>query len=221
MKPKIRFSGIGLAGLIFLMVAFGSLYIAITQGNWVAGLFAVVMTYMGSDAMFFEIGYVWTNGGLKVYYEAWQRKRRWSDKDQLENLKNLVQGDHRWLAHVPLADALTERYLNALAPDWYTRVHEDSGKFRQRMNLDPNYKSVKWILLVYRKCDKDMLQTLYAVRRIPDYSSEQDRQAYATVQTHAIKTNACKKDRDNFFAEWSSQIVQENSLDMDVEFYPK
>jgi hypothetical protein len=67
----------------------------------------------------------------------WWRRRYWTSERQLEHLRMLVQLDHRWLAHDDTASALTERYLAALAPDWYVREHEDVSYFRQRIGLNP------------------------------------------------------------------------------------
>ena len=51
----------------------------------------------------------------------------------------MVQGDHRWLAHNEVADALTTRYLAALAPDWMSRVHACPDSFRREIGLEPQY----------------------------------------------------------------------------------
>ena len=49
----------------------------------------------------------------------------------------MIRSDWRWLAHDPVARALTDRYVRALRDDWYTLPHEDSGAFRTRIGLDP------------------------------------------------------------------------------------
>lgn len=67
-----------------------------------------------------------------------QRRREWSAERQLEHIRVLVQMDHRWLAHSPVADALTERYLWALSKDWYRLNTEDIRDLRQRLGLDPH-----------------------------------------------------------------------------------
>ena len=51
----------------------------------------------------------------------------------------MVQGDHRWLAHDKVADALTTRYLAALAPDWMSRVHACHDHFRREIGLEPEH----------------------------------------------------------------------------------
>lgn len=70
-------------------------------------------------------------------WHAWRRRRRWTAERQLEHLRLLVQGDHRWLAHDKTADALTTRYLAALADDWYQVVHTDASEFRREIGLEP------------------------------------------------------------------------------------
>ena len=70
-------------------------------------------------------------------WRAWRRRRYWTPERQLEHLRVLVQGDHRWLAHNNVANALTTRYLAALAPDWYSRVHTDVCHFRREIGLEP------------------------------------------------------------------------------------
>ncbi len=72
-------------------------------------------------------------------WRAWRRRRYWTAERQLENLRNMVQGDHRWLAHDKVADALTTRYLAALAPDWMSRVHACPDHFRREIGLEPQH----------------------------------------------------------------------------------
>ena len=50
----------------------------------------------------------------------------------------MLIADHRWLAADKTADALTERYLAALSPDWYSRHHEDTARLRSRLGLVPD-----------------------------------------------------------------------------------
>ena len=76
-------------------------------------------------------------------FKAWRKRRYWTPERQLENLRIMVMGDHRYLAHDKTADALTERYLAALAPDWYQRVHVDPWHFRQSIGLEPLRQEVK------------------------------------------------------------------------------
>jgi len=78
-----------------------------------------------------------TVGRLVAWWRRLRDRRRWTTEMQMEHLRNLVMTDHRWLAHDKTADALTERYLAALAPDWFRRVHEDASDFRQRIGLNP------------------------------------------------------------------------------------
>ena len=73
------------------------------------------------------------------WWRARQRRRYWTAERQLENLRNMVQGDHRWLAHDKVADALTTRYLAALAPDWMSRVHSSPDHFRRQIGLEPQH----------------------------------------------------------------------------------
>ena len=72
-------------------------------------------------------------------WRAWRRRRYWTAERQLENLRNMVQGDHRWLAHDKVADALTTRYLAALAPDWMRVAHTDPCHFRREIGLEPQH----------------------------------------------------------------------------------
>lgn len=75
--------------------------------------------------------------GLRGWWSAWRSRRYWTPERQLEHLRLMVQGDHRWLAHDKTADALTTRYLAALEPDWYTRYHADICHFRREIGLEP------------------------------------------------------------------------------------
>ena len=80
------------------------------------------------------------NTGLGRVLEAWRtwrRRRHWTQARQVEHLRTMLLADHRWLASDKTADALTERYLAALAPDWYARSHEDTAHLRSRLGLVP------------------------------------------------------------------------------------
>lgn len=68
-------------------------------------------------------------------FKAWRKRRYWQ-RQQLEHLAMMIRSDWRWLAHDPVARALTDRYVRALRDDWYTMPHEDSGAFRTRIGLD-------------------------------------------------------------------------------------
>lgn len=70
-------------------------------------------------------------------WRAWRRRRYWTQARQMEHLRIMLLADHRWLANDKTADALTERYLAALAPDWYSRTHEDTARLRSRLGLVP------------------------------------------------------------------------------------
>ena len=76
-------------------------------------------------------------GVLRGWWRAWQHRREWTPERQLEHLRQMVQGDHRWLAHDKTADALTTRYLAALGPDWMSRVHACPDHFRREIGLEP------------------------------------------------------------------------------------
>lgn len=68
---------------------------------------------------------------------SWRRRLYWTQARQVEHLRTMLLADHRWLAADKTADALTERYLAALAPDWYARQHEDTAHLRSRLDLVP------------------------------------------------------------------------------------
>lgn len=71
-------------------------------------------------------------------FKAWRKRRYWQAR-QFENLRIMITGDARWLAHDPVARALTERYEAALRDDWYTVAHYRPDAFRRRIGLEPNY----------------------------------------------------------------------------------
>lgn len=70
-------------------------------------------------------------------WRAWRLRRRWTAERQLQHLLEMVSEDNRWLASDETASALTERYLAALSPDWFTRGHESIRCLRSRLGLDP------------------------------------------------------------------------------------
>lgn len=76
--------------------------------------------------------------GLLQRYKAWRKRRYWQAR-QFENLRLMITSDARWLAHDPVARALTERYEAALREDWYTVVHHSPDAFRRQIGLEPVY----------------------------------------------------------------------------------
>ena len=76
---------------------------------------------------------------LRAWWRERARRRYWTAERQLEHFRQMVQGDHRWLAHDKTADALTTRYLAALGPDWMRVVHADPCHFRREIGLEPAY----------------------------------------------------------------------------------
>ncbi len=67
---------------------------------------------------------------------AWRESRYWSPRRQLEHLRGLVDLDAHILAPDRTAAALTARYADALAPDWFRRPFENSGALRDRLGLN-------------------------------------------------------------------------------------
>ena len=75
-------------------------------------------------------------GALYLFYSRIHLQRDHESLQwQVEHLQRLIDGDHRWLAHDPIADALTTRRRAALAADWRSVVHEHPGTFRARIGL--------------------------------------------------------------------------------------
>ena len=68
---------------------------------------------------------------------AWRESRYWSPRRQIEHLRGLVDLDAHILAPDRTAAALTARYADALAPDWFRRPFEDVGTLRDRLGLNP------------------------------------------------------------------------------------
>ena len=79
---------------------------------------------------------------LMQAYKAWraerERKHRFGLSEQMHHLRLTIQSDQRWMAHSPLASALTERYLSILSDGWETRGIERVDYFRARVGLDPH-----------------------------------------------------------------------------------
>lgn len=73
---------------------------------------------------------------LLAKLKGWLKQRRWK-RHQLDHLRVLIAEDHRFLAHNPVADALTTRYLAALSPDWYAKPHASAWHFRRSIGLEP------------------------------------------------------------------------------------
>lgn len=78
---------------------------------------------------------------LKARFKEWRRKREWNAELQLHHLRVMVQSDNRWMAHNPIANELTERYLRMLADNWESQPQEDVSQFRERIGLSPHKRS--------------------------------------------------------------------------------
>ena len=166
MKKKLRFSGLGLAGIFMLAVAFGCLYLAITENNLGAAMLALVLTYFGTDAVFFEGSYVWFNGGLKDRFELWRKRRYWQKKQVFE-LWLLADSDNKWFSHVPEIAAITERYMRLCGRDWYKESIEQTPQLRTRLGLDPVVNQKRYALALYRKKSPIDTEFLVALKPIP------------------------------------------------------
>lgn len=70
---------------------------------------------------------------------AWKRRRYWTTSRQIEHLRTMLDADNRWMSHDTTANSLTQRYLDALAHDWYRRVYEDTPDLRRRLGIVPSY----------------------------------------------------------------------------------
>jgi hypothetical protein len=71
-------------------------------------------------------------------FKDWRKRRYWQAL-QFEHLSQMIRSDARWLAHDPVARALTERYEAALRDDWYTVAHDGPDAFRRKTGLEPSY----------------------------------------------------------------------------------
>lgn len=81
---------------------------------------------------------------LQKLIDVWRERRKhreWPVERHLEELRVLVQMDHRWLAHDPVANALTSRYLKALNEGWYKVSTEDVRNLRERLGLCPHQRA--------------------------------------------------------------------------------
>lgn len=75
--------------------------------------------------------------GIFKKLKAWRERRYW-DKRKICHITNMVMQDWQWLAHDPVAAAITDRYKNALSENWFMKNHESIYSFRQKIGLDPN-----------------------------------------------------------------------------------
>jgi hypothetical protein len=200
---KIRISGFGIAGALLIASAFGCLFVAITNKNPAAGILAVLFAYFGSDAVWFELSYVWTNGGLQQKYEAWKARRaleakrkKWAGR-QLEHLFTLVNADNRWMAHDKTASTLTQRYLDALDKDWYAKHFQEVHKLREELGLDPMRPKIvapayQWIYVIKRESD-DLGPEIQVSARIPMDLDEEKRSQFAYQELERIKKGFLKE----------------------------
>jgi len=78
---------------------------------------------------------------IRARVTEWRRKRKWSDRKQLAWIRQTIVSDQQWMAHDPVAVALTQRYLSMLGDKWETVSIPHSGDFRAKIGLDPHYTS--------------------------------------------------------------------------------
>lgn len=77
---------------------------------------------------------------IRGYFKGLLLRRQWPMSQQLDELRNVLWQDSRWMAHDPKVAALTERYLDLLQPDWYKRVVVPVHIFRKQLGCDPHEK---------------------------------------------------------------------------------
>ena len=80
-------------------------------------------------------------------FKAWRRRRFW-EKQKMEHLQVMLQTDARWMAHDPVAAALTARYLSAIGEGWESTHFEEVGALRERLGRTPSYGVEKRPLIV-------------------------------------------------------------------------
>lgn len=66
-------------------------------------------------------------------------KNPWTAELQLEVLRAQLAEDNRWLASNHIAYALTCRYIEMTALDWYKRSVKSIPTFREDLGLTPRY----------------------------------------------------------------------------------
>lgn len=205
------FSGLGIAGIVFLTVAAYASYAAIVDHNWAAGLLAVVLAGFGGDAVHFELNYAWTNGGLQERYKLWKKRRFWA-KRQTEHLLIMLSQDQRWMASNPIVAALTERYIRALGVDWYKEMFESSDKLRTKLKLDPVYGPdaeqyvEHLVMLVVVSSAIGAGSYVVTTHAVPSFPDDTTRGAWAT-RTVAIERGK-KSAFENPNDIWSHQFVK-------------
>lgn len=77
---------------------------------------------------------------MKYLIYLWRRfwrKRLFSDKMMIENLRIQLMQDNQWLNSDPVARELTERYMAMLADDWEHYAVEPVNHLRSRLRLEP------------------------------------------------------------------------------------
>lgn len=70
---------------------------------------------------------------------AWFTGKSWTLEDQVFHLEQMIREDNHWIAHDPIARALTDRYLEALSDTWHSKSFESSDKLRSRLDRDPHH----------------------------------------------------------------------------------
>lgn len=71
-------------------------------------------------------------------FKAWLTRRKYTTEMQLEALRTTLFLDARWMAHNPIAAALTTRYRALLGEDWHKVRVEGVESLRRRLGLDPH-----------------------------------------------------------------------------------
>ena len=206
MKRRI-FSGLGIAGLLMLATAAGCAYVAVHDGNVAAGTLAVILTFFGADATFFEMSYIWTNGGLKNRYKAWKLSRRW-DVHLLPHLRQMLNQDYDWLCHDKTICTLLERYKDAASHDWYTKHFKPINKLRDELNLDPYDPRPRTSVVVYRINHQTGEKVYVNITLIPYTVNEKDYEGYALSLKKRLQDKA--KEEPSAFWSWGYDLVKTN-----------
>ena len=148
--------------------------------------------------------------GIKAGWKAARRKWDWPASAQVERARVMIEQDLRWLCLDKKLEAVCERHLELLAPDWMSRAVTDISTFRREIGCDPHEKkavapSVPEVerLPIYVRGDEDFKQAIDLCKAI----AVQNQQALSADAFHVYampalsyalhRIEALKKQRDD------------------------
>lgn len=80
---------------------------------------------------------LYTASWAQGLYTHWIAVDKWTDKACIDHVLGVIRKDGRWMAHNPVAAALTSRYEKLLSPGWEREAFPHVGYLRAELGIEP------------------------------------------------------------------------------------